>query len=138
MIVIPFTARFLAVRCNPHAPQSPYKLGGHGMAGSRVFLAWSKELGYDYIYTLTVRSGTRIIQRHNGTYGFGNAKAFVVNGLIPDTQYTFEVSHSCTSNPTLFSSGTLTYVSTLFNGKDYYCKHCLTVIFSTIFIFLYC
>ncbi len=51
------------------------------MTGSRVLLAWSKELGYDYIYTLTVKLGIQIVQRHNGTYGFGNAKPIVVNGL---------------------------------------------------------
>ncbi len=88
---------------------------------------WNKELGYDYFYTLTVKLGIEIVQRHNGTYGFGNAKAFVVNGLIPNTQYAFEVAHSCTSEPTLLSSGTSTTISTFSNGKDFYCPYGLTV-----------
>ncbi len=113
-----FTARFLTTPCKPQRPQRPKKLGGHGMTDSRVLLVWSKYLGYGYQFTLTVKSGSVIVQVLKGTSGFGYAKAFIVNGLIPNTQYTFEVTHTCASDPTKSSTPKTFTCSTLQAGKE--------------------
>ncbi len=94
------------------------------MTDSRVLLLWGKDLGYGYQFTLTVKSGTAVVQVLSGTYGFGYAKAFVVNGLVPNTPYTFEVTHTCTSDPTKSSRPRTFIGSTLQAGKELKDQRC--------------
>ncbi len=88
------------------------------MTDSRFFLVWGKDLGYGYQFTLTVKSGTGIVQVIRGISGFGYVDVLVVNGLVPNTQYAFEVTHTCTSDPTKTSTPRPFTGSTLPAGRD--------------------
>ncbi len=111
--------RYLAEPCRTSTkPQFTNKYVAQPLSESQVLLVWNKPLGPGYKYRIQVNISNIILKEIRGTLGFGSIQTVVVNGLLPNTEYSITAQHECESNPDVYSKVKTQLAKTYASGKS--------------------
>ncbi len=94
----------------------PEELGAHALSDTQILLMWNKDLGLGYNYRITIKIGAVPIRISHGMMTFGSIAVVVVDNLLPNQRFDFEVRHECSSNPGTLSSPRTAFATTLTEG----------------------